>query len=55
MQQTKRLNWNVPTELAPRVQMLADMDGVPVPYWLRKAIEQAIEQAIAQQQQKLSG
>ncbi len=41
---SKRLNWDVPTELVPTVRMLADMDGVTPAYWLRKTLEKAVNE-----------
>lgn len=42
----KRLNYNVPTELAPKIRLLADMDGTTPAYLLRKILEQAVNERL---------
>lgn len=48
MSEPKRINYNVPVDLAPQIQMLADMDGQNVRYWLRKVLEKAIDERLNQ-------
>ncbi|MCP6758362.1 MAG: hypothetical protein NHB32_06175 [Fischerella sp. CENA71] len=38
----KRLNFNVPADLTPQIRLLAEQDGVTPNYWLRKALEEAV-------------
>ncbi|MCF2152354.1 hypothetical protein IQ276_039405 [Desmonostoc muscorum LEGE 12446] len=42
----KRLNYNVPLDLTPAIRMLADMDGTTPAYWLRKALEKAVQERL---------
>ncbi|MBW4628810.1 MAG: hypothetical protein KME49_25675 [Brasilonema octagenarum HA4186-MV1] len=46
MPEQKRINYNVPVDLAPQIQMLADMDGQNVRYWLRKALEKVVNERL---------
>lgn len=46
MPETKRINYNIPVDLAPQIQMLADMDGQNVRYWLRKVLEKAVNERL---------
>ncbi len=38
----KRLNFDVPRHLIAQVRQLADMEGMTVNLWLRKALEKAV-------------
>ncbi|MFL9458113.1 hypothetical protein AB0758_44705 [Tolypothrix bouteillei VB521301_2] len=42
----KRLNWDIPKELAPKIRLLADMDGTTPAYLLRKILEQAVNERL---------
>ncbi|GAB1544792.1 hypothetical protein NUACC21_74680 [Scytonema sp. NUACC21] len=44
----KRLNWDIPKELAPTIRMLADQDGQTPAYWLRKVLEKAVQERLEQ-------
>lgn len=46
MPDTKRINYNIPVDLAPHIQMFADQDGQNVRYWLRKVLEQAVNERL---------
>jgi hypothetical protein len=40
----KRLNWDIPVDLVPAVRIIADTEGLTVPFWLRKTLEKAIKE-----------
>ena len=42
----KRLNYNVPVDLAPLIRQLAGMDGQEPAYWIRKALEKAVKERL---------
>jgi hypothetical protein len=42
----KRLNYNVPVDLAPLVRQLAAMDNQEPAYWIRKALERAVRERL---------
>lgn len=46
MTETKRINYNIPVDLAPHIQLFADQDGQNVRYWLRKVLEQAVNERL---------
>ncbi|MBP5977554.1 hypothetical protein HW132_33800 [Brasilonema sp. CT11] len=46
MSETKRINYNVPVDLAPHIQLFADQDGQNVRYWLRKVLEKAVNERL---------
>jgi hypothetical protein len=42
----KRINYNIPVDLAPQIQLFADQDGQNVRYWLRKVLEKAVNERL---------
>ncbi len=51
MSNNKRLNFDVPRSLVPRVRNLADMEGQEPAYWLRKKLERVV----SEEEQKMIG